>query len=171
MNTETNGWVIKKYFCVKIIRLVQNYLNFANPIEWDTDSTSIEIYINLKYWWQWNLPWEKLCHGLLTLITELHFLIPVISLQRLRNINYGGRDSVSNYQRLNCLLKRLFRFRSKKTSKLRVTGLCERNPPVAGGFPSQRASNAENASILWRHHGNPRWSCVIMLVVKAISPD
>ena len=33
---------------------------------------------------------------------------------------------------------------------LRGTGLCERNPPVAGGFPSQRASYAENVSIWWR---------------------
>ena len=40
----------------------------------------------------------------------------------------------------------------KKTSKRRVTGLCEGNPPVTGGFPSQRASNAENVSIWWRHH-------------------
>ena len=47
----------------------------------------------------------------------------------------------------------MFRRRSKKTSKLRVTDLSERNPPVTGGFPSQRASNAENVSI-WRcHHG------------------
>ena len=36
---------------------------------------------------------------------------------------------------------------------LRVTGLCERNPLVTGGFPSQRASNAEKVSIWWRHHG------------------
>ena len=41
---------------------------------------------------------------------------------------------------------------SKKTSKLRVTGLFEGNPPVT---PSQRASNAENASIWWRHHVIP----------------
>ena len=40
----------------------------------------------------------------------------------------------------------------KKTLKLRVTGLCEGNPPVTGGFPSQRASDAENVSIWWRHH-------------------
>ena len=40
----------------------------------------------------------------------------------------------------------------KKTSKLRVTGLCEGNSPVAGEFPAQRASNAENVSIRWRHH-------------------
>ena len=30
-----------------------------------------------------------------------------------------------------------------KTSKLRVTGLCEGNSPVTGEFPSQRVSNAE----------------------------
>ena len=32
-------------------------------------------------------------------------------------------DSVSNHQRLDCLLNRLFRRRSKKTSKLRATSL------------------------------------------------
>ena len=51
-----------------------------------------------------------------------------------------------------CLLTRLFRRRSKKTSKLRVTGLCAGNSPVTGEFPAQRASNAENVSIWWRHH-------------------
>ena len=33
-----------------------------------------------------------------------------------------------------------------------VTGLCEGNSPVTGEFPVQRASNAENVSIWWRHH-------------------
>ena len=33
--------------------------------------------------------------------------------------------------------------RSKKTSKLHVTGLCEGNSPLTGEFPAQRASNAE----------------------------
>ena len=55
------------------------------------------------------------------------------------------------------LLKRLFRRRSKKTSKLRVTGLCEGNSPGTGEFPSQRASNAENVSIWWRHHIHDIW--------------
>ena len=27
------------------------------------------------------------------------------------------------------------------------------NSPVTGEFPAQRASNAENISIWWRHHG------------------
>ena len=38
-------------------------------------------------------------------------------------------------------------------SKLHITGLCEGNSPVTGEFPAQRASNAENVSIWWRHHG------------------
>ena len=44
-------------------------------------------------------------------------------------------------------------FRSKKISKPRFTGLCMRNSPVTGDFPAQRANNAENVSIWWRHHG------------------
>ena len=56
---------------------------------------------------------------------------------------HNERDGVSNYQRLGCLHNRLFRRISKKTSKLRVTGLCEGNSPVTGEFPAQRASNAD----------------------------
>ena len=66
--------------------------------------------------------------------------------------HYNERDGVSNHQPCDCLLNRLFRRRSKKTSKLRVTGLCQGNSPVTGEFPAQRASNAENVSISWRHH-------------------
>ena len=50
------------------------------------------------------------------------------------------------------LLNRLFRHRSKKTSKLHVTGLWARNSPLTGEFPAQKDSNAENVSIWWRHH-------------------
>ena len=65
---------------------------------------------------------------------------------------HKGRDNVSNHQPHDCLLNRLFRRRSKKTSKLRVTGLCVGNSPVTGEFPAQMASNAENVSIWWCHH-------------------
>ena len=44
------------------------------------------------------------------------------------------------------------RRRSKKTSKLHVTGLCAGNSPVTSEFPAQIASNAENVSIWWHHH-------------------
>ena len=66
-----------------------------------------------------------------------------------RHNDHGG---VSNYQPHDCLLNRLFRRRSKKTSKLRVTGLCAGNSPGTGEFPTQMASNAENVSIWWCHH-------------------
>ena len=46
---------------------------------------------------------------------------------------YNGRDGVTNHQPPHCLLSRLFGRRSKKTSKLRVTGL-------------------ENIYFWWRHH-------------------
>ena len=62
------------------------------------------------------------------------------------------RDGISNHQPHDCLLNRLFMRRSKKTSKLRVTGLCEGNSPVTGEFPAQIDNNAEKVSIWWRHH-------------------
>ena len=65
---------------------------------------------------------------------------------------YNGHDIVSNHQPHACLFNRLFRRRSKKTSKLRVTGLCAGNSPLTGEFPAQMASNAENVSIWWRPH-------------------
>ena len=69
---------------------------------------------------------------------------------------HNDHDSVSNHQPHECLLNRLFRRRSKKTSKLRVTGLCVGNSPGTGEFPAQRASYAENVSIWWRHHEHKR---------------
>ena len=46
---------------------------------------------------------------------------------------HDGHDSVSNHQPHDCFLNRLFRRRSKKTSKLRVTGLCARWIPYTNG--------------------------------------
>ena len=66
---------------------------------------------------------------------------------------HNGHDGVSNHQPDDCLLNRSFSRRSKKTSNLRVTGLCAGNSPVTGDFPAQRASNAKNVSIWWRHLG------------------
>ena len=63
------------------------------------------------------------------------------------------------------LLNRLFRSRSKKTPKFRVTGLCVGNSPVTGVFPAQRATNAENVSIWWRHHG---LICMIFVIWSKI---
>ena len=79
--------------------------------------------------------WAHFCH-------KMHLVIFV-----------GWIVGFSNHQPHDCLFNRLFRRRSKKTSKLPATGLCEGNSPETGEFPTQRVSNAENVSIWWRHDG------------------
>ena len=64
---------------------------------------------------------------------------------------HNERNGVSNHQPHHCLLNHLFRNRSKKTTKLPVTGLCVGNSPLTGEFPAQMASNMENVSIWWPH--------------------
>ena len=68
--------------------------------------------------------------------------------------SHNDHDIFSNNQLHDCLLNRLFRCRSTKTSKHHVTGLCAGNSPVTGEFPAQKASNAENVSIWWHQHDN-----------------
>ena len=70
---------------------------------------------------------------------------------------HNEHNGVSNHKLHDCLLNRLFRDKSTKTSKLRVTGLCAGNSSGTGEFPAQGASNAENVSISWRHHGKSYW--------------
>ena len=83
-----------------------------------------------------------------------------------RHNDHGG---VSNHQPHQCLLNRLLGRRSKKTSKLRVTGLCVGNSPATGEFPAQMASNAENVSIWWRHHAY-FWPKFTLIFVAKLQP-
>ena len=76
-----------------------------------------------------------------------------LTLSKALQWRHNGRDGVSNHPPHGCLLKRLFWRRSKKISKLRVTGLCEGNSLVIGEFPAQRASNAEKCF----HLMTPSW--------------
>ena len=96
-------------------------------------------------------------HNILSSIIILHVMVIVSNMIICCNHSlrwrHNGRDGVSNHQPHDCLLKRLFRRRLKKTSKFRVTGLSEGSSPVTGVFPTQRASNTANVSIWWRHHG------------------
>ena len=77
-----------------------------------------------------------------------------------------GRHGVSNHWQLdswinslsgitncqaNCLSSTLSRLAIKEKSSLSLA-LCERNPPVTRGFPSQRVSDAESVSMSWRHN-------------------
>ena len=48
--------------------------------------------------------------------------------------------------------------------QLRITGLCAGNSPVTGEFPAQKASDAENVPIWWRHHA----PCGISILGRAV---
>ena len=96
-------------------------------------------------WWNGTDPGS--CY-LLSVDEPIMNRYPVNSLQWRHN----GCNNVLNHQPHDCLLNRLFRRRSKKTSKLRVIGLCAGNSPVTGEFPAQMASHAENVSILMTYH-------------------
>ena len=76
-----------------------------------------------------------------------------MSLSQAFQWRHNESHGVSNHRRLHCLINCWYRPRSKKISKLRVTGLCAWNSPVTGEFPTQKASNAENVSIWLRHRG------------------
>ena len=65
---------------------------------------------------------------------------------------HNDHDGVSNHQLHGWLLKRLFWRRSKKTSKLRVTGLCVGNSPGPVNSPHKGPVTRKNVSIWWRHH-------------------
>ena len=74
-----------------------------------------------------------------------------ISADEVKSVQWrlNGGDCVSNHQPQNCLLNRLFRRRSKKTAKLRVTGLCAGNSPGTGESPHKWPVTQK---MLWRHH-------------------
>ena len=66
---------------------------------------------------------------------------------------HNDHDGVSNHQPHGCLLNRLFRRRSKKTSKLRVTGLCVGNPSGPVNSPHKGSVTREmSCCICFRKH-------------------
>ena len=115
----------------------ENVCKMASFSSWPQWIKSSNIIVQERPWWRF------VCYRLV-LVNTLGW-------------RHNGRDNVSNHQPHDCLLNRLFRRRSKKKSKLRVTGLCVGKSPGTGEFPAQMASNAENVSIWWRHHALWCW--------------
>ena len=74
---------------------------------------------------------------------------------------YNERAGVSNHHPHDCLLNRLFRSKSKKTAKLRVTSLL-----VTGEFPAQRAELfpfddiTMQKTIIWKDIHNVTYGCM-----------
>ena len=72
--------------------------------------------------------WNHTCKvGIFATISIIYWTTMQIKTLQCR---HNERDGVSHHQPHHCLLNRLFRHRSKKTPKLRVTGLWVGNSPV-----------------------------------------
>ena len=76
-----------------------------------------------------------LSHGIMTSWNGNSFRITDTFSVRTLHWRNNERDSVSNHQLHDCLLNRSSRRRSKKTSTLCVTGLCDGNSPGPGYSP------------------------------------
>ena len=109
------------------------------------------------------------CREVLKLYQFIWQTLPLASRSNSLQWCHNGRDGVSNHQPHECLLNRLSRRRSKKTLKLRITGLCAVNLPVTGKFPALRDSNAENVSIWSRHHVYPHFLYIFSCYTQYIS--
>ena len=144
----------QRYSVWRVTLLFTHVMVFSFALQWRHN----DCLLNRLFWRRSKkaskLRVTGLCEGISPLTGEL-------SAQRASNAEnssislrwrHNGRDSVSIHQPHDCLRNRLFRRRSKKTSKLRVTGLCVGNSPGTGEFPARLASNAENVSMWWRHH-------------------
>ena len=136
-------WTHAQSFCAKAWTAIPNQkMNLCND-----SITKIVASFGVKY--------ESMSSFRSTTTYVAPFIFRIFTCHVISNTlqwRHNGRDSVPNHQSHDCFLNRLFRHRSKKTSKFRVTGLCAGNSPEAGEFPAQMASNAENVSIWWRHH-------------------
>ena len=83
-------------------------------------------------------------------MTAISFRPQSVNTYHYNDVIMNTMTDVSNHRCLRCLLNCCFRHRSKRTSKLCITGLCAGNSLVTGEFPAQKACNAEN--VWWRHH-------------------
>ena len=126
-------------WCINYVECFIHYLNMRNYTAEPNRIIAMQILHFKKN--------KMLCVDVCKYVSECRHYLPCISLNYKPNVSsvalhlnlssalrwrHNGHDSVSNHQPHHCLLNRLFGCRSKKTSKLRVTGLCEGNSPRTG---------------------------------------
>ena len=130
---------IEMYNDTSVIRLVTQFLNIYL-------FGVVDCLINTDEW-NYNFYQEDLMRDVATqtghLIIGWRRLFGILSELMALQWRHNERDGVSNHLRLDCLFKGLFRRRSKKSSKLCVTGLCEGNSPVTGEFLTKRDSKVD----------------------------
>ena len=133
----------------KYIRRLSNGI-FVNSLKtgiWDNIWLSMPIEflpVSIMVHQRWNVIYQSICDTLLSGLTSGDMTQsqsdPSLRLWHCWRISpwqwrHNEHDGVSNHQPHDGLFNRLFRRRSKKTSKLHVTGLREGNSPVTGGYP------------------------------------
>ena len=114
MNTECSYWT-----------------NLWTNLTWTMWKTETQTW---SQFWAWFPRMIRFPHGKVSkgkwyhnLICVLH-CVTIIRIGRfLLQWRRNEHDGVGNHRRHDCLLNLLFRLRSRKTSKLRVTGICEGN--------------------------------------------
>ena len=88
---------------------------------------------------------------------------------------HNDHDGVSNHQSHGCLLNRLFKRRSKKTLKLRVTGLCVGNSPGPVNSPHKgpvtRKMFPFDDVIMWHHNNSNDQMGSLLCFQKSASSD
>ena len=77
-----------------------------------------------------------------------------------------AKHDVWNHRLLHCFSTVCFDVHQRKHQSFVLLVLCEGNPPVTGGFPSQKASNAESISMRWCHHVAPRYPATLIRIVS-----
>ena len=143
-----NGWIILSHTLLGTWLLVHAVIK-VNPLQWR--GATGEWISSTAYWPQF-IPDYWFCWIIIHVSP-----IKDIVISRIGNGHSATHPKLSGpdcIQEESCLLL-CFIFPSPP--KFRVAGLCEGNSPVTGEFPAQRASNAENVPIWWRHHGLHRF--------------
>ena len=97
-------------------------------------------------------------------LNKIHLsIIPYISSNEIRIIKLNWPShlqtshedhGIQNHCQLDCWFNNLFKLTSNKTRKLHVNVHLLGEQLVTGGFPTQRASNAESISMSWHHHAD-----------------
>ena len=83
---------------------------------------------------------------------------------------HNERDCILDHQPRDCLLNRLFKAQIKENIKAPRHCPLWGESPVTGEFSPKKASNGENVSIWWRHHGiSSRQSPAVPLSIHVAS--
>ena len=132
--------VPNRYLYLRIRKQHQNIWRIKTVLTWQTvalENTLICV-VGATFYWQ-------------RLSSLMMLVIRVLCKELLKLVLYSDVMMSRMASQITCV-SIVYSTVYSGASKLRVTGLCERNSLVTCEFPTQRASNAGNVSIWWRHH-------------------